>query len=100
MSEKEELKRQDTDSQLAYEQKIVDDPEGDSKSYIVHDEFGTTRFVNGEPVITTGADVSNYAVEDRDDGDTSLTFRSICIGTVVAGLGAALSQVGRVHLHL
>jgi len=93
MSEKEEFKRQDTDSQIAYEQKILEDPEGDSKSYIVHDEFGTTRFVNGEPVITTGADVSNYAVEDRDDGDAALTFRSICIGTVVAGLGAALSQI-------
>ncbi|CAE6344031.1 Oligopeptide transporter 5 Short=AtOPT5 [Rhizoctonia solani AG-1 IB] len=51
------------------------------------------KLVNGQPVIETGAHVSNFAVDVRDDGDPSLTLRSFCIGTVVAGLGAALSQI-------
>lgn len=50
------------------------------------------QYKNGEPIITTGRDVSRFAVDIRDDGDTALTFRSIVIGTVFAGLGAALSQ--------
>jgi len=91
VSEKEELKRAEVDNQsLRYETK---EGEADSQNYVVHDDFGSTRFVNGEPVITTGADVSNYAVDARDDEDPALTFRSLLIGTVVAGLGAALSQV-------
>ncbi|KAH7340612.1 oligopeptide transporter [Rhizoctonia solani] len=54
---------------------------------------GGVKLVNGEPVIETGAHVSNFAVDVRDDGDPSLTWRSFWIGTVVAGLGAALSQI-------
>lgn len=49
--------------------------------------------VRGEPVITSGKDVSDFVVDDRDDEDEALTFRSITLGTVIAGLGAALSQV-------
>lgn len=99
MSEKEDFKRSDsTDSrpplgEVLYEHDHKKQLEDDSQSYIVHDEFGTTRFVNGEPVITTGADVSNYAVDVRDDGDPALTFRSLFIGTIVAGLGAAVTQI-------
>lgn len=52
-----------------------------------------TVFINGEPVIRTGEDVSRYAVDVRDDGDVALTFRSIVLGTVFAGLSAALGQV-------
>ncbi|CAA7257463.1 unnamed protein product [Cyclocybe aegerita] len=48
---------------------------------------------NGEPVITSGKDVSYFAVDLRDDGDEALTFRSIVLGTVFAGLGAALCQI-------
>ncbi|CAE6446396.1 unnamed protein product [Rhizoctonia solani] len=51
------------------------------------------KLVNGQPVIETGAHVSNFAVDVRDDGDPSLTWRSFWIGTVVAGLGAALYQI-------
>lgn len=51
------------------------------------------EYKNGEPIITTGRDVSRFAVDIRDDGDAALTFRSIVIGTVFAGLGAALSQI-------
>lgn len=52
------------------------------------------KYVNGEPVITTGEDVSNFLFDVRDDGDPALTFRSLVLGTVFAGLGAALCQVG------
>lgn len=51
------------------------------------------KYVNGEPVITTGQDVSNFLFDIRDDGDPALTFRSFVLGTVFAGLGAALCQV-------
>ncbi|KZT18640.1 oligopeptide transporter [Neolentinus lepideus HHB14362 ss-1] len=50
-------------------------------------------YVNGEPVITTGEDVSRFLVDVRDDGDDAITFRSLVIGTVFAGLGAALCQI-------
>ena len=48
---------------------------------------------NNEPVITTGHDVSRFVVDVRDDGDTALTFRSMFLGTIFAGMGATLSQV-------
>jgi hypothetical protein len=57
----------------------------------------SVRYVNGEPVITTGKDVSRFAVDLRDDGGDALTFRSIFLGTIFAGLGAALCQVCVFH---
>ena len=51
------------------------------------------ELLNGEPVITSGRDVSRFVVDMRDDGDPALTFRSLFLGTVMAGLGAALCQV-------
>ena len=48
---------------------------------------------DGEPVITTGHDVSRFVVDIRDDEDTALTFRSMFLGTIFAGMGAALTQV-------
>lgn len=56
-------------------------------------ELSATVFVNGEPVISTGQDVSRYAVDLRDDGDPSLTFRSMFLGTVFGVMSAVLSQV-------
>jgi hypothetical protein len=50
---------------------------------------------NGEPIINSGVDVSKFIVDLRDDGDEAVTFRSLALGTVIAGLGAALSQVSR-----
>ncbi|KAJ8516828.1 hypothetical protein ONZ45_g5896 [Pleurotus djamor] len=49
--------------------------------------------LNGEPVVTTGKDVSRFVVDIRDDGDAALTFRSFVLGTIFAGLGAALCQI-------
>ena len=51
------------------------------------------NFHNGEPVITTGNDVSRFVVDIRDDEDHALTFRSMFLGTIIAGMSAALSQV-------
>ena len=51
------------------------------------------QYVNGEPVITNGRDVSRYLVDLRDDEDPPFTFRSAVLGTVIGGLGAALYQV-------
>lgn len=56
----------------------------------------STRYVNGAPVIQNGVDISNFVVDDRDDGDDALTFRSVVLGTIIAGLAAALSQA-RIH---
>ena len=50
-------------------------------------------FHNGEPIITTGNDVSRFVVDIRDDESQALTFRSMFIGTIFAGMSAALSQV-------
>ncbi|KAK7022840.1 hypothetical protein VNI00_016921 [Paramarasmius palmivorus] len=47
----------------------------------------------GEPIINSGVDVSKFIVDLRDDGDEAVTFRSLALGTVIAGLGAALSQI-------
>jgi len=57
------------------------------------DKDEDTEYRNGEQVIVTGRDVSRFVVDTRDDGDEALTFRSIVLGTLFAGMGAALCQV-------
>ncbi|KAI0955058.1 hypothetical protein AcW1_006752 [Taiwanofungus camphoratus] len=57
------------------------------------DEDDKVILLHGEPVITTGRDVSRFLVDIRDDHDPALTFRSLFLGTVFAGLGAALCQI-------
>jgi hypothetical protein len=51
------------------------------------------QYVDGEPVIKTGRDVSRYLIDLSDDQDPPFTFRSVLLGTVVGGLGAALYEV-------
>ena len=65
---------------------------GREKTVYETDDDGV-EYRNGEPIVTTGRDVSRFLVDIRDDGDEALTFRSLVLGTVFAGLGAALSQV-------
>ncbi|KAG7448856.1 oligopeptide transporter [Guyanagaster necrorhizus] len=61
----------------------ADDPEFDyEKSHL-----------NDEAIVTSGQDVSRFVVDVRDDSDPALTFRSLFLGTVIAGLGAALCQI-------
>ena len=63
------------------------------------EDASSVQWVNGEPVISTGRDVSNYLIDLRDDGDAAITFRSLVLGTVFAGLGATLVQVGGLICH-
>lgn len=62
-------------------------------SYDYEDANEKPLKVNGQPVITSGVDVSKYLVDLRDDEDPPFTFRSVVLGTVIGGLGAALYQV-------
>ena len=74
---------------------IVD--EGKELPYNIDDncleDDSKPTFKNGEPVITAGRDVSRFVVDIRDDEDPALTFRSMFLGTIFAGMAAALSQV-------
>lgn len=63
------------------------------KYYAYEDANEQPLYVNGEPVITSGRDVSKYLVDFRDDKDPPFTLRSVVLGTVIGGLGAALYQV-------
>ncbi len=69
-------------------------PDLGKSSYDDEDANEKPLYVNGEPVISSGRDVSSYLVDLRDDGDPPFTFRSVVLGTVIGGLGAALYQVG------
>lgn len=63
-----------------------------------HSDRESVLLINGEPVIRTGEDVSNFLLDVRDDGDPALTFRSAVLGTVFAALGAAMCQVRHLRL--
>lgn len=83
-------KRRDSASEKASEGEKYRDAKHDEA-----DEDDVT-YRNGEPIISTGRDVSRFVVDIRDDGDAALTVRSLFLGTLWAGLGAALYQVRRV----
>ncbi|KAJ5805927.1 OPT peptide transporter Mtd1 [Penicillium pulvis] len=64
----------------------------------VQDELGfqgdnNEKYVKGHPVIRNGLDVSNFLVSTRDDGDPSLTFRSIVLGTVFTALSSVITML-------
>lgn len=65
-----------------------------------HDGDSKVEMVNGEPVINSGADISRFVVDLRDDGDPPFTLRSVVLGTIAGGLGAALYQVRPLSLPL
>ncbi|KAB8217680.1 OPT oligopeptide transporter protein-domain-containing protein [Aspergillus novoparasiticus] len=54
-------------------------------------------YVKGHPVIRNGnrlcADVSKFIVSVRDDGDSSLTFRSIVLGSVFTALSSVITML-------
>ncbi|KAL4072390.1 OPT oligopeptide transporter protein-domain-containing protein [Scleroderma yunnanense] len=58
----------------------------------LNDEADVVGF-KGDTIIKTGKDVSHFLVDLRDDGDPALTFRSLVIGTLLACIGAANTQV-------
>lgn len=84
--EKAAFVEHEKESAIAIPDKLADGLNGE-------DEDNNSLFVNGEPVITSGRDVSKYLVDLRDDEDPPFTFRSIVLGTMIGGLGAALYQV-------
>ena len=86
-------KRHSSDSSLDPKEKL-----DEKEDPYAHDS--EVVYVRGEPVISNGRDVSRFLVDTRDDGDPAITFRSLFIGTVFAGLGAALYQVRDLHSHL
>ncbi|KAI0068493.1 OPT superfamily oligopeptide transporter [Artomyces pyxidatus] len=77
-------------SDFAHEKEAALESDG---SLDLSDEEDKPLYVNGEPVVTNGRDVSKYVVDVRDDGDQAVTFRSVVLGTMFGGLGAALYQV-------
>ncbi|TCD71832.1 hypothetical protein EIP91_003175 [Steccherinum ochraceum] len=74
-----------TDKEYYSDEKSLETASGDRDSSV--------EWVNGEPVISNGRDVSKYLIDIRDDGDPAITFRSCVLGTVFAGLGATLVQI-------
>ncbi|KAA1466657.1 OPT superfamily oligopeptide transporter [Dentipellis sp. KUC8613] len=84
-------------SQKGSDDEIVHDRDNGSLSEKGYHDNGedddVPLHVNGEPVITSGKDISRYVVDLRDDGDPPLTLRSVVLGTVFGGLGAALYQI-------
>ena len=51
-------------------------------SYVEEDALGEILYVNGEPVVQDGKDVSRFVVDVRDDGDEATTFRGLVLGTI------------------
>ncbi|KAJ5986607.1 OPT peptide transporter Mtd1 [Penicillium sp. IBT 35674x] len=51
------------------------------------------EYIKGHPVIRNGLDVSKFLVSTRDDGDPSLTFRSIVLGTVFTALSSVITML-------
>ncbi|KAH9071576.1 oligopeptide transporter [Lactarius deliciosus] len=88
---KEGLPTLPSSSETSFKEK---EPRVDSdKSPDSYDGEDEKSLLNGEPVITSGRDVSRYLVDLRDDEDPPFTFRSIVLGTMIGGLGAALYQI-------
>ncbi|KAI0053806.1 oligopeptide transporter [Auriscalpium vulgare] len=84
-------KRSDSniDEKSGYHEKESNDAEDD----VLYDGEEKPIYVNGEPVVRNGKDVSRFVVDVRDDEDPAITFRSVVLGTVFGGLGAALYQI-------
>ncbi|EJD50718.1 oligopeptide transporter [Auricularia subglabra TFB-10046 SS5] len=71
----------------------VEDASFDNEKLSVRGEADGHTYVRGEPVIEDGYDVSNFLVDVRDAGGQALTFRSIFMGTIMAGFGASVTQI-------
>ncbi|KAH8692825.1 peptide transporter MTD1 [Talaromyces proteolyticus] len=51
------------------------------------------KYVNGHPVIQNGADISNFIISVRDDGDPALTFRSIVLGSAFTAFSSVITML-------
>ncbi|OKL57459.1 hypothetical protein UA08_07227 [Talaromyces atroroseus] len=70
---------------------VVDEKTGEVSIESPQDD--DTEYVKGHPVIRTGLDVSKYIVSLRDDGDPSLTFRSIVLGSIFTALSSVITML-------
>ncbi|KAF7553299.1 hypothetical protein G7046_g7138 [Stylonectria norvegica] len=52
-----------------------------------------TTYVKGHPIIENGLDVSKFLVSERDEGDPSLTFRSIVLGSLFTALSSVITML-------
>lgn len=84
-----------TSDEVSGDEKVASPLDKSSSNLEVADE--KTQYVNGEPVITSGRDVPRFIVDLRDDQDPPFTFRSVVLGTLIGGLGAAFDQVCHVQ---
>ncbi|KZV61284.1 OPT superfamily oligopeptide transporter [Peniophora sp. CONT] len=83
-------KKSSSDSDVLGKESKLD---SERASFIENDALGEVRYVNGEPVVQDGKDVSRFVIDLRDDGDEAFTFRGLVLGTIFGGLGAALYQI-------
>ena len=95
MSSNEEVLRLEKLEIVVDEKEIQHNIDSDDSSL---EDDSKPNFHKGEPVITAGRDVSYFVVDIRDDEDTALTFRSIFLGTIFAGMSAALIQVSNLKI--
>lgn len=59
-----------------------------------HDDNGHEKDNGGrEPIIVTGADAAAHLLPMRDDGDASLTFRSLFLASGLSAFQAVMSQI-------
>ncbi|KZW03360.1 OPT superfamily oligopeptide transporter [Exidia glandulosa HHB12029] len=89
-AEKESLsEKEKVEGSVDIEEKLSDTPS-------LEDNIAPTKtvtYVRGEPIIEDGEDVSNFLVDVTDPGGRALTFRSIVMGTAMAGFGASVRQI-------
>lgn len=70
------------------------DSNGELKT-TVPDLFGE-ELDDPDKIIRSGADAAQYMLSDRDDGDPSVTVRSMVLGTAFAAFYASISQIYQV----
>ncbi|KAJ5238423.1 peptide transporter MTD1 [Penicillium chermesinum] len=88
-----ELESPEIEDKLPHDAKATElssSDEGDAAGFQGDDK---EEYVKGHPVIRNGLDVSKFLVSTRDDGDPSLTFRSIVLGTLFTALSSVITML-------
>jgi hypothetical protein len=87
------------DQELEDEKNIKDkDKDSDGEVQNSLPEFLGEELDDPDKIIKTGADAAQYMLSDRDDGDPSITVRSMILGTMFAAFYASISQIYQVSL--
>ncbi|KAI9742756.1 MAG: hypothetical protein M1818_003485 [Claussenomyces sp. TS43310] len=81
--------------------KAIDDPENKEGVIAAETEIkaalplydGDDQDGKDDTIIITGADAANHLLSLRDDGEPSLTFRSIFLGTIISAFQATMYQI-------